>query len=380
MNQTINGKNTMLYAITLDDNIFYECDPKIHKTDYHIGILSKTHNPYGLCMPCCFKQSSVDTKNAIKKKLFEDCINGISIGVTKKESTNDKYLYILGNTIKLQDSKMGMLPNNLDLFLNKINNYTLKTENNILKATDSYMVKYGPKNNDYSLFGALNTIFNKTSDEIISRIEKALKINPSLFMSANNENKPADQDVELRDVADVEREHMNTAIDGDDIRANESGDDVTEEKTGIELELEEAKAKADENWDKFLRLQADMDNLRRRKDIETEDARKFAVKRFAENLLPVIDSLEMGLSVDGDLAAIREGMEMTKKQFLSALHKNHVKVISPEGKPFDPEFHQAMTMQPSKDHKDNEVITVMQKGYSLNGRLIRPAMVMVCKN
>ena len=196
-------------------------------------------------------------------------------------------------------------------------------------------------------------------------------------MSADNENKPEDQDVELRDVADVEREHMNTAIDSDDVGTNEED---AAEKTGIEQELEEAKAKADENWDKFLRLQADMDNLRRRKDNEIEDARKFAVKRFAEQLLPVMDSLEMGLSVDGDLDAIREGMEMTKKQFLSTLHKNHVEVISPEGEPFDPELHQAMSMQPSKDHKDNEVITVMQKGYSLNGRLIRPAMVMVCKN
>ncbi len=152
------------------------------------------------------------------------------------------------------------------------------------------------------------------------------------------------------------------------------------EKSPLEIELEETQAKVDENWDKFVRLQAEMNNLRRRNEKQVADAHKFAVQKFAESLLPVADSLEMGMAAEGDVEKIREGMDLTLKVLLDALNKHKVEVVDPAGEVFNPEYHQAVAMQPGEGQKDNEVISVMQKGYTLNGRLIRPAMVVVCKN
>lgn len=207
-------------------------------------------------------------------------------------------------------------------------------------------------------------------------------------MSTNNGNKPEQKDVDVESKTTEEMKQKQGDVSADENDAQVAEKKTTEEATSeangetlsLEAALEKAEAKANANWERVLRMQADMDNLRRRKEQEISDVRKFAVKDFVESLIPVMDSLEMGLSVDGDLKAIREGMQMTQKQFLAALAKHKVEVESPEGQPFDPERHQAMTMQPSKEHKDNEVITVLQKGYVLNGRLVRPAMVVVCKN
>ncbi len=150
--------------------------------------------------------------------------------------------------------------------------------------------------------------------------------------------------------------------------------------SALQAELVAAKAKADENWDKYLRIQAEMENLGRRKDKQIEDAHKFSTKKMVESLLPVVDSLEMGLQAEGDLDNIREGMQLTLKQFESVMEKFDIQVIDPAGQKFNPELHQAMSMQPNPDFENNDVILVMQKGYTLSGRLVRPAMVMVCKN
>lgn len=148
----------------------------------------------------------------------------------------------------------------------------------------------------------------------------------------------------------------------------------------LQAALTAAEEKAEQNWDKYLRLQAEMDNQRRRMEKQIEDAHKFAVKKFVEGLLPVVDSLEMGMQSEGDLTAIREGMNLTMKQFESVMEKFKIEVVNPVGQPFDPSVHQAMSMQPCDNQDDNTVSMVMQKGYTLNGRLVRPAMVMVCKN
>lgn len=152
------------------------------------------------------------------------------------------------------------------------------------------------------------------------------------------------------------------------------------EKSPLEIELDEARAKADENWDRFVRLQAEVENLRRRGEKQVEDAHKYAVKNFVESLLPVADSLEMGLAAEGDIKQIRQGMDLTLKVLLDAMSKHNVEAVDPLGEPFNPDYHQAVSMQQSVDYKDNDVINVMQKGYTLNGRVIRPAMVVVCKN
>ena len=151
----------------------------------------------------------------------------------------------------------------------------------------------------------------------------------------------------------------------------------------LQKELDEANQKAQENWDKALRIQAEMENLKRRTQKDLDDARKYALERFAKELITVIDSLELGLqAVTGDSAEVqkfREGSELTLKQFAAAFSKVNIETVNPVGLPFNPEHHQAMAMQPSADAAPNSVLTVFQKGYLLNGRLLRPAMVVVAK-
>ena len=151
----------------------------------------------------------------------------------------------------------------------------------------------------------------------------------------------------------------------------------------LQQELEQANQKAQENWDKALRIQAEMENLKRRTQKDLDDTRKYAVERFAKELISVIDSLELGLqAIAGDSPEVqkfREGSELTLKQFETAFAKANIETVNPLGQPFNPEHHQAMAMQPSAELAPNSVLTVFQKGYLLNGRLLRPAMVVVAK-
>lgn len=151
----------------------------------------------------------------------------------------------------------------------------------------------------------------------------------------------------------------------------------------LDQELEQAQLALKEAQDQVLRAQADVQNVRRRAEQDVSKARKFALERFAEELLPVVDNLERGLDSakndDADLKVIREGFELTLSSFMSALKKFNVESIDPAGEPFDPQLHQAMTMVENDSVEPNTVLHVMQKGYQLNGRLVRPAMVMVSK-
>lgn len=158
---------------------------------------------------------------------------------------------------------------------------------------------------------------------------------------------------------------------------------ATEAQTPEELTLllEDARAKADSHWDQLVRTQAQMDNLRKRHERDLENAHKFALERFVNELLPVRDSLEMGLVAAGEEGStidhLREGTELTLKLFSDVMEKFNIEQINPEGEPFNPELHQAMSMMPRADVPPNTVVLVVQKGYTLNGRLVRPAMVMV---
>lgn len=135
--------------------------------------------------------------------------------------------------------------------------------------------------------------------------------------------------------------------------------------------------------DQTLRTQAEMQNLRRRVDRDVENAHKFALEKFVGELLPVVDNLERALAAiagdDESLAAVREGIELTLKSFLGVLEGRKVKQVEPSGEPFNPDFHQAISMVPNPDVAANTVIEVFQKGYTLNDRLVRPAMVVVSK-
>jgi molecular chaperone GrpE len=148
----------------------------------------------------------------------------------------------------------------------------------------------------------------------------------------------------------------------------------------LESQLEMAQAKATENWELYIRAKAEMDNLRRRNAKDVENAHKFGIEKFVNELLPVVDGMHAGLAVEEASAeSLREGMELTMNMIQKMMEKLGIEEVDPMNEKFDPEKHQAMSMQPSADVEPNTVIAVMQKGYLLNDRLIRPAMVMVSK-
>ena len=143
-----------------------------------------------------------------------------------------------------------------------------------------------------------------------------------------------------------------------------------------------AEAKAGENWNSYLRAVAELENYRKRTERELENARKYAVERFAQELVGVGDSLEAGIvaAAANPGPALLEGAKATLKQLQQAFDKAGIKVIDPAvGQPFDPAWHEAMVAQESRDSAPNSVLSVIQKGYSLNGRLLRPARVIVSK-
>lgn len=162
-----------------------------------------------------------------------------------------------------------------------------------------------------------------------------------------------------------------------------AGTAADDETAALRAALEQSEAKASENWDRCVRMQAEMENTRKRLQQEVDNARKFGQKSLIEELLPIVDSMEMGVSAaseDGaEVGKIREGYELTNKMLGQLLNKFNVVVVDPAGQKFDPELHQAMSMQEGTGAEPNTVVAVMQKGYTLNERLIRPALVMVAK-
>ena len=150
------------------------------------------------------------------------------------------------------------------------------------------------------------------------------------------------------------------------------------------VKLADAEQRADQARDDLLRVQAEMQNLRRRTQQDVEKAHKFGQEKFSAELLSVIDNLERALAAasnheDEAVKAIYEGVDLTLKSFMDCFNKFNIETVDPMGEPFDPELHQAMSMQENPDVEPNTVIAVMQKGYTLHGRVLRPAMVMVSK-
>ena len=155
-----------------------------------------------------------------------------------------------------------------------------------------------------------------------------------------------------------------------------------EEYADLLQENERLKLERQENVDKALRATAELDNVRKRATRDIESAHKYALERFVNELLPVIDSLELGINASQsaeDIGSLREGMDLTLKKLFDCLDKFGVKAIDPGGEKFDPDWHEAVSMQELAGSESGQVVTVMQKGYELNGRLVRPAMVVVAK-
>jgi len=155
--------------------------------------------------------------------------------------------------------------------------------------------------------------------------------------------------------------------------------DAPEDDKDIEATLAELTAKADDNWDRYLRALAEVENVRKRATRDVERVRKFALENFARELLAVKDSLELGLTAgqSADAESLVAGSKATLKLLATMLERFGITELDPEGEPFDPEMHEAMTVQPAADAEPGSVLTVIQKGYSLNGRLLRPARVIV---
>lgn len=183
-------------------------------------------------------------------------------------------------------------------------------------------------------------------------------------MSDEKNENPAEETVE-----NVE------AVLEEEISASEGDADA------MSSELAALQKKADEHYDQLVRAHAEIENLKRRHTQELEKAHKYALDKFVGELLTIWDSLELGLQAaqndEADVASLREGTELTVKMFGDVMEKFNVERINPEGESFNPEFHQAMSMVPNAELAPNTVMAVMQKGVSLNGRLIRPAMVVV---
>ncbi|MTD28487.1 nucleotide exchange factor GrpE [Erwinia sorbitola] len=190
-------------------------------------------------------------------------------------------------------------------------------------------------------------------------------------MSSKEQNTPYEQ------VSDeIEMEQAQTQ----DAETAEVVDPRDERIAELEAQLAESQGGVREAQ---LRAQAEIENIRRRTEQDVEKAHKFALEKFANELLPVIDSLERGLEVadkaNPDLVPMIEGIELTKKALLDAVRKFGVEVVGDTNVPFNPEVHQAMSMMESEEVAPNHVLMVMQRGYTLNGRLLRPAMVAVAK-
>ena len=199
-------------------------------------------------------------------------------------------------------------------------------------------------------------------------------------MSEQTQN--PEQEVELNEeVAQMEAD-VEAAVEAAEQHA-EQEQSAEAEIAMLYAEIEAVKQTIADQKDSVVRAAADVDNMRRRAAQDVEKAHKFALEKFANELLPVIDNLERAIEFSDKenetLKPLLEGIDMTVKSFNDAVAKFGVEIVNPQGEQFNPDFHQAMSIQPSNDVTPNTVLAVMQKGYTLNGRLLRPAMVMVSK-
>ncbi len=167
--------------------------------------------------------------------------------------------------------------------------------------------------------------------------------------------------------------------------AEENSENIKSKEVDVEFlqgQLEKLQEQSKVSLDKVVRAQAEMENLRKRAARDVENAHKYALEKFTNELLPIMDSLELGLSASvkaKNLDDLCKGMELTLEMFNTVMEKFGITMIEPKGEKFNPELHDAVSMQETNDSNSGIIIEVMQKGYALNGRLIRPAMVVVAK-
>ncbi len=234
---------------------------------------------------------------------------------------------------------------------------------------------------------------NDSASDIIDDQEAASADAPENAENTSDDaasGEPGEGDAaDASDVSDATAKEE-TESDADKQADTPENDGSATEDAPVELDIESLSAalaiersRADENWDRVLRMQADMENQRKRSQRDVQNARKFALEGMINDLLPVRDSLEMGITAasqtDADISSIVEGSELTLKMLSQAFEKYNIEEVNPVDQKFNPEFHQAMSMQEIEGRDSNTVVNVLQKGYTLNDRLIRPALVIVAK-
>ncbi|WP_339878208.1 nucleotide exchange factor GrpE [Pseudidiomarina gelatinasegens] len=206
-------------------------------------------------------------------------------------------------------------------------------------------------------------------------------------MTKNDSSTSAQAEQETQAV-DTQAETKEQQVDAQENKQDAAKDTVQDETqqrlADLELALSQAEQRSEDANDRAVRAVAEMENVRRRAALDVDKAHKFALEKFAGELLDSVDNLERALEIaaaaDDVNQSFLEGIELTHKNLLSTLTKFGVEAVGQVGDAFNPELHQAMAMQPSEEHENNTILAVMQKGYTLSGRLLRPAMVMVVKN
>lgn len=162
--------------------------------------------------------------------------------------------------------------------------------------------------------------------------------------------------------------------------SKESKNSTEDEQQDLAQKLDEAEQKIEQYWDKIVRMQAEAENVARRNERDVANAHKYALDKFIAELLPIVDSLELCIANETEESkSVVEGVQMTLKMFYAAMDKFGVKQVNPVSEPFDPEFQQAISVQEDSDLPPGTVVSVLQKGYTLNNRLVRPALVVVSK-
>ena len=216
-------------------------------------------------------------------------------------------------------------------------------------------------------------------------------MNTGIFLSkkrlkmTGQENKRTQDDVHeaVEQDSETTEDLLNTVCETLEIESEpESIQESISDIEALQVKLEKEKKDSQKNKDLALRAQAEMDNLRKRTARDVENAHKYALERFVNELLPILDSLELGMSAAESIENIddlREGMDLTIKMFDTAMYKFNIKAIDPQNEKFNPEQHEAVSMQEINGTESGIVVKVMQKGYELNGRIVRPAMVIVAK-
>lgn len=199
---------------------------------------------------------------------------------------------------------------------------------------------------------------------------------------ANEELNSVDGQQEVETEQQVNESVADGAADESAVADETIEQDALPDAEKLAQDLAAATAEVEALKDQMLRIQAEAQNVRRRAEQDVEKAHKYGVEKFANEMLPIVDSLERAIEAVGDdeaLKPMREGVEMTMNMFLSGLAKFQMEQVNPKGESFDPALHQAMSMIEVPDTPANTVVEVMQKGYTLHGRLVRPAMVIVAK-